>query len=155
MVAAAGEAPRAADAIAAFDRLRLERRARRSPGQNARRRAEDLARDLGFQIGSRHRAAVVLTDAPGDGRVGAGQRLGHLREDHGPQFGATEEARLQHAEEVAFDQRGDDPLGQFAALFDLVAGLFQQRRQVAGALDHVGVAHARASTARAQDAGDP
>ena len=46
MMAAAGEAPLAADAIAALDRLRLVRRAGRTPGQDAGRRAEHLARDL-------------------------------------------------------------------------------------------------------------
>ena len=94
-------------------------------------------RDLAIQIRRGHRAAVVLADAPPDGGIGRGQRLGHLGEQHRPQFRAAEEARLQHAEETAIDQRGHHVLGQFAATLDLVAGFLQHRRQIACALDEV------------------
>ena len=76
------------------------------------------------------------------------QRLGHLREQHRPQFRAAEKARLQHAEEAAVDQRRHHVLRQFAPPLDLVAGFLQQRRQVAGALDEVDVAHVRLPVGR-------
>ena len=101
VMAAAGEAPLAGDAIAALDRLRLERSARRTPRQNARGRPEDLARHVRRQIRGRHRAAVVLAHHPADGGVRRGDRLGHRRERHRPQFRAADRARLQHAEEPA------------------------------------------------------
>src|ERR1700730_11271569 len=67
VVAAAGEAPIRGDAVPALDDARLAGSG--PPGEDAAGATKDLARDVGLEIGGRHRAADPLVEAPRGGRA--------------------------------------------------------------------------------------
>ena len=117
-MAAAGKAPTRGHAVAALDDPRCARP--RTPGEDAARPAEDLARRLGIEIGRGHRAACGLVEAPSGRGVGLGDLLDDRNEDGGKQLGAPQRPRQQQAEEPALDECGDDRLGQLAPALDLV-----------------------------------
>ena len=82
MLDAAGEAPATGNAIAALDGDRACRRT--GPrGHHRARIAENLPRHLRREIGSRHRAARCLDDAPGGPAVGLGELLDRLHVGRG------------------------------------------------------------------------
>src|SRR6266446_8251979 len=130
--AAGGEAPAPGDADAAFDGHTAPRaRQFRSPGEDAARWPEDLARHRWVEIGGGHRAARILPQTPGGRGVGLGDLLEHLDIGQRIKLGAAQRTRQQHAEKAALDQRLDNPLRKLAPLLDLVRGGCQHRRDFA------------------------
>lgn len=84
---AGGKIPARRDAIAAFDRPRLMRD--RAPGEDARRRVEDLLRGVVVERGRDHGADRALAEAPGGGGIRFRDLLQHLHEGFRRRFGAA------------------------------------------------------------------
>jgi hypothetical protein len=65
-------------------------------------------RHFGIEKGGNHRAAICLFDTPRGAGVMAGDLLNHLNVSHRGKFAATEEARLQQAEQpIVYQCRHD------------------------------------------------
>ena len=141
MAAAAGEAPRAGDAIAAVHRDRA-RVIARAPGQHRARGAEDLARGLRREIGRGHGAAGGLAEAPRRARVVPGDLLDDLDEREGIHLAPVEEAGQEQPEERGVEERPLHRLGEPALLLGPLAQVLEERGQRAGPLER-----ARASRA--------
>ena len=118
VTAAAGEAPRAVDAVAAVHRDRA-RVIARAPGQHRARGPEDLARGLRREIGRGHGAAGGLAETPRRARVVLGDLLDDLDERERIHLAAVEEAREEHRNSEASTSAATSGVGSWAIRLDL------------------------------------
>jgi hypothetical protein len=98
--------------------------------------------------------ACRLPEPPGGRGLGLGDLFEDLDVGQWAKLGAAQWTRQYQPEKAALDQRIDNPLGKLAALFDLVRGLLQQRREPARAL-HVADAAAEVQLSRSHMASRP
>jgi len=101
----------------------------RAPGEDSRRRVENLAGNVGVEIGRRHRADAALAEAPGGRGVGLRHLLLHLHEHIQRRLGAAEALRQQRPVKAVLDQAGNHGCGEAARALDLVGFPRDQRRQ--------------------------
>ena len=137
LVKAAGERPRARQAIAAVDGHRTALRPG-APGEHRARRAEHARGGVVLEICGDHRAPRRLTQHPRGARVGPGDLLHHLHERRRIELGAAERARQQHAEQAGVVQRVGERRGQPALGLRPIGVDGDRGRQLAHARDVIG-----------------